>query len=101
MSLSLEPTTTHITRNISPVTPRTLTSGHGESTTEHIEVEENVVENPGPELFPAHSPRSVRSWGTDSSEIALLDISTDATSHEQCVSYFHLPSLKERLVNTP
>jgi hypothetical protein len=101
ISSSLESsTTTHVTGDTFPVTPRTLTSGHGESTAEHIEVEENVLENPGPELFPAHSPQSVRSWGTDSSEVALFDTSTATTSHEQCVSYFHLSSLKERSVNT-
>jgi hypothetical protein len=93
-------TTTHVTRDTFPVTSGTLASGHRESTTEHVEVEENVPENPVPELFPAHSPRSVRSWGTGSSEVALFDISTATTSHEQCVSYFHLLILKERSVNT-
>lgn len=97
----LHPSTiTHVTRDTFPVTSGTLTSGHGEPTTEHVEVEENVLENTGPGSFPAHSPRSVRSWGTDSSEVALFDISTATSSHEQCVSYFYLPILKERSVNT-
>lgn len=84
ISSSLESSTkTQVTRDTFPVTPRTLTSGYGELITEHIEVEENVPENPGPKLFPAHSPQSVRSWGTDSSEVALFDTSTATTSHEQ------------------